>query len=402
MTAKAMLKSIDFGQLLRAAEGLTQWRAMGLSFLTWLAGGMVMALGQMLAGALGSVLVGLVFALLAGVVFAAGMSAVGILLQDRAKGLEPRHYIDALAAGLACVPKLLGFALLVVAALLVLYIAAAIVYFVCKLPLFGPLLFFVVQPVLVVTAAVLFIALYWVAAPLLAPAIWDGRSLRSAVSLVVAVARTRIVQVVVMLLVLYFMLGAIALILFSGFAPGFSSMTGLAAGIIGSDMLTSLGGMEGAIGGVGAAAYSSGHAVAGALSTVIMFAVVMTLLAQVMVMGMNLIYLMVSEGLDEEASEASLHAGIAKARERARQVQELARQKAREAAERVRQQRAARSAGPPPLLPYDASAAPPPAAPAATEAAIDAAAGARPDCPICSQLVEPGDRFCSHCGHKLQ
>ncbi|GAB2485457.1 hypothetical protein GCM10027082_40570 [Comamonas humi] len=401
MTAKAILKSIDFSQLLRAAEGLTQWRAMGLSFVTWMASGLVMALGQMLAGALGSVFVGLVFALLAGVVFAAGISAVGILLQDRAKGLEPRGVGEAFSAGLRCVPKFILFALLLVAVMLVLYLVAAIVYFVCKLPIVGPILFFFAHPVLVVAASVLFIALYWVAAPLLAPAIWDGRSLRSAVALVVAIARSRIVPVVVMLLALYFVLGVIALILLSGFVPGFSSMTGLAAGIIGPSMLAPLGGGMGA-------AYSSGHVVAGSLSTVIMFAVIMTLLAQVMFMGTNLIYLMVSDGLDEEASEASLQAGIALAREKARQAQELAQQKAREAAERLRQQRpgaaeagtAAAAAATGEATPPAPESAPPVSAPPVVEP--PAAPAAQPHCPACTQVVGPDDQFCGHCGHKLR
>ena len=385
MTAKAMLKSIDFNQLLRAAEGLTQWRAMGLSFLTWIAGGLVMALGQMLANALGSVFLGFVFALLSAVVIAGGISAVGILLQDRAKDLEPRGFADALRAGLRCLPRFIGFALLLLAAMLVLYIAAAIVYFICKIPFLGPVLFFLAHPVLVVVASVFFIALYWVAAPLLAPAIWDGRSLRSAVSLVVAIARSRIVPVVLMLLVLYFVVAVISLIVFSGFVPGFSSMTGLAASIIGSGMLASLGGALGA-------ASSSGYAVAGALSTVIMFAVVMTLLAQVMLMGVNLIYLMVTDDLDEEASEASLQAGIVKAREKARQAQELAQQKAREMAERLRQQRANIAAA-------SSSATPQAPTPVAEPPALSPAPLT---CPACLEPVEPDDRFCGHCGYKLK
>jgi hypothetical protein len=90
-----MLKSIDFGQLMRAAEGLTQWRVLGLSFLTWLAGGLVMVGGQMLATRAGSMLLALLFLVIASVVFSAGMSAVGILLQDKAKDVEQRSVAAA-------------------------------------------------------------------------------------------------------------------------------------------------------------------------------------------------------------------------------------------------------------------------------------------------------------------
>ena len=101
---KSMLKSIDFGQLMRAAEGLTQWRVLGLSFLTWLAGGLVMVGGQMLATRAGSMLLALLFLVIASVVFSAGMSAVGILLQDKAKDVEQRSVAAAIRAGLLCVP----------------------------------------------------------------------------------------------------------------------------------------------------------------------------------------------------------------------------------------------------------------------------------------------------------
>ena len=325
-STKSMLKSIDFGQLMRAAEGLTQWRVLGLSFLTWLAGGLVLMGGQMLATRMGSVFLAFLFFVAALIVFWAGTSAVGILLQDRAKDVEERSMADALKAGLLCVPKFILFGLLVLALVVALCLVGALVYFICKIPFIGPILLFFAHPAMVIIASVFFIALYWVAAPLLAPAIWDGRSLRSAVSLVVSVVRTRLVPLVLMLLALYVVVGIIALELFTGFMPGFAYMTALASGIIGPTMLGGFGG-----GAFGPMAFN-GHLVAGTLSTVILFAVLMALTMQVMIMGMNIIYLMVTDGLDEKATEESLQAGIALAREKARQAQDMA----REAADKVR------------------------------------------------------------------
>ncbi|MEN5178241.1 zinc ribbon domain-containing protein [Comamonas testosteroni] len=325
-STKSMLKSIDFGQLMRAAEGLTQWRVLGLSFLTWLAGGLVLMGGQMLATRMGSVFLAFLFFVAALIVFWAGTSAVGILLQDKAKDVEERSIADALRAGLLCVPKFILFGLLVLALVLALCLVGALVYFICKIPFIGPILLFFAHPAMVIIASVFFIALYWVAAPLLAPAIWDGRSLKGAVSLVVSVVRTRLVPLVLMLLALYVVVGIIALVLFSGFVPGFAYMTALASGIIGPTMLGGFGG-----GAFGPMAFN-GHLVAGTLSTVILFAVLMALTMQVMIMGMNIIYLMVTDGLDEKATEESLQAGIALAREKARQAQDMA----REAADKVR------------------------------------------------------------------
>jgi len=327
---QSMLKSIDFGQLMRAAEGLTQWRVLGLSFLTWLAGGLVMVGGQMLATRAGSMLLALLFLVIASVVFSAGMSAVGILLQDKAKDVEQRSVAAAIRAGLLCVPRFILFGLLVLAVVLGLCLVAAIVYFICKIPFIGPILLFFAHPVMVIAASVFFIALYWVAAPLLAPAIWDGRSLRRAVSLVVAVVRTRLVPLVLMLLALYIVITVITLVVFTGFIPGFAYMTAIASGVIGPSMMASMGGM-GNSAAFGAMA-SSGHMLAGTLSTVILFAVLMALTMQVMIMGVNIIYLMVTDGLDEQGTEESLQAGIDLAREKARQAQGMA----REAADKVR------------------------------------------------------------------
>ncbi len=325
-STKSVLKSIDFGQLMRAAEGLTQWRVLGLSFLTWLAGGLVLTGGQMLATRMGSVFLAFLFFIAALIVFWAGTSAVGILLQDKAKDVEERSIADALRAGLLCVPKFILFGLLVLALVLALCLVGALVYFICKIPFIGPILLFFAHPAMVIIASVFFIALYWVAAPLLAPAIWDGRSLKGAVSLVVSVVRTRLVPLVLMLLALYVVVGIIALVLFTGFIPGFAYMTALASGIIGPTMLGGFGGSA-----FGPMAFN-GHLVAGTLSTVILFAVLMALTMQVMIMGMNIIYLMVTDGLDEKATEESLQAGIALAREKARQAQDMA----REAADKVR------------------------------------------------------------------
>ena len=385
-STKSMLKSIDFGQLMRAAEGLTQWRVLGLSFLTWLAGGLVMAGGQMLATRMSSIFLALLFLIVSMVVFSTGMSAVGILLQDKAKDVEQRSIMDALKAGLLCVPKFILFGLLVVALMLALCIVAGIVYFICKIPFIGPILLFFAHPAMVIVASVFFVALYWVAAPLLAPAIWDGRSLKGAVSLVVSVVRARLVPLVLMLLALYFVVGVITLVVFSGFVPGFAYMTGLASAIIGPSMLASMGGM-GAMGYMG-----SGHMVAGTLSTVILFAVLMALTMQVMLMGMNIIYLMVTDGLDEKATEESLQAGIAMAREKARQAQEKAQDMAREAADKVRH--ATHTDGHAPAAPAVGTAAPAgnvPANPAAANPApVDIFAPAvAPAAPVAAPVSAP-------------
>ncbi|MEG1200950.1 MAG: zinc ribbon domain-containing protein, partial [Comamonas sp.] len=328
MLKQVEFKSIDFGQLLRATEGLTQLRSMGLMFLTLLVSGLLFGLGVRL-GMVGILVLGLVSA----VVSVAGTAAVGIMLLDKAKNQEPRPLKDAFIAGLSCVPKIILYLLLLVALFVALSVVAAILYYICKIPFIGPVLLFFVHPALVLLAASIFIVLFWLVAPILMPALWDGRSLKAGIGLVLAVARERLIQVVVMVLILYMLLGVVYLVVTSGFVPGFMMMSGLAGGITGGGGMM-MGSMGGGFGGMGSSmgGASGGAVIALAASSLVIISVVMALLMQVMFMGYNLIYLMATEGLDEHATEESLQAGIALAREKARQAQE----KAREAAEKVR------------------------------------------------------------------
>lgn len=313
MIKQAEFKSIDFGQLLRATEGLTQWRSMGLMFLTLLVSGLLFGLGVRL-GIFGILVLGL----LSAVVSAAGTAAVGIMLLDKAKNQEPRSLQDAFMAGLACVPKIILYFLAVMALFVVLFIVAGIFYYICKIPFIGPVLLFFVHPALVLLTAAIFIVLVWLVAPILMPALWDGRGLKAGFGLVLEVARARLIQVVVMVLILYLLLGVVYLVIASGFLPGFMMMSGLASFIMGGSGM-----MMGALGSPTLGS-SMGSVLALSLSSLVVISIMMALLLQVMFMGYNLIYLMATDGLDENGAEESLKAGIAAAREKARQAQERA------------------------------------------------------------------------------
>ncbi len=51
MPPSESLRQVNFGQLLRASEGLTQWRPMALGFLTWVVAGLLLVAGGFLGGA---------------------------------------------------------------------------------------------------------------------------------------------------------------------------------------------------------------------------------------------------------------------------------------------------------------------------------------------------------------
>ncbi len=374
---------IEYSQLLRAAEGLTQWRPMVLGFMTLVAAGLMMIAGQFLALRLGGgagAIVSAFVALLVVVMVAAGFSGSGVMLMDRAKAIEPRSMMDALLFGLTCLPKFIGFALALLVLALGLTLVASLVYFVCKLPGIGPLLLFVMHPVLIVLTGVIFTAISWVGVPLFTPAVWDGRSFKESVLVVYAVARGRLFQVVALLLGLYVVTSVIALLLMAALFPGYGFMTGLAVAIVGPGMLG--GGMSSIMGvftGMGGGD-GGGHLYAGMLATGLIFGVALTLMFQVLIMGINLVYLSATADLDICASQGMLDAHLAQAKQKARDAQEHARM----AAERARQ----------------ATKQVPAASVGIAVAAY--AAESTADCPKCHEAIQDADVFCGNCGHKLK
>lgn len=378
MQASPSDPKLDLAQLMRAAEGLTQWRPMALGFASFALAGVIssaaMLAARSMSGAMGAMLM-LLGLIVAGIVLAAGYSGVGVLLMDRAKRLPPRMLTDALIYGLMTLPRFVGFGLLLLVVFLALTLTATIVYFVCKIPVLGPLLLFVAHPVLVVAAAVLILSVTWVGFPMFAPAVWDGRGFKEAVSVVVAVARHRLLQVVLALLGASVVTGIVGMLVLGALMPGFGFMGALAGGILGASMMGNGMGLMGLAMGVMGGDLGGGFA-ALALASVLIFGVAFTLMMQVMIMGANLAYLSVTEGLDLNAAQAAIEAGLASTRQKATELQE----RAQRAAERARQ----------------SSAAAP-----SQQAVSSPEASAASVCPQCGTPATTEDAFCGHCGHRL-
>ncbi len=145
MTRNGIAQDLHFAQVLRAAEGLTQLRPLMASLATFIVSAIVMALGgslAMKAGFNGAKFVLGVTAIVNFVVLSVGLSAVGVLLMDRAKTIEPRSVLDAFIYGLISLPKFVGFALILAALALAVGAIGGVVYFVCKVPGVGPVILF--------------------------------------------------------------------------------------------------------------------------------------------------------------------------------------------------------------------------------------------------------------------
>ena len=322
-----------------------------------------------------------------------GVNAAGILLMDQARGLPSRNTNDALLYGLMCIPKAIVLAIAIVLAAIGLYIVIAALLFVCKIPWLGPILFAVVFPLSVVVAGLTGVALFFAFA-LSICAVWDGASVASAIGKAASILRSRLVETVALSLVNFFVVSFVGTfvggVLFMGFLPA-GTMSGaiLHVGGVG-------GGVASVLMGAGSEA-GGGYIIAGIVGSGILWALATTLIMQVSLLGLNLIYLRVSEGLDSAATEQAIKARLDEARSKAADMA----QKAKEAGERARaqaqqvvaQQRSAAQAQP--------AAAPAPAASSSAPVAAMPPASPASTCPKCAAPITVGDLFCGNCGHRF-
>lgn len=375
MIVEAQLKSMDLAMFARASEGLSHGRGIVVSFSALVLGGGVAFLGlYAVAGSsgIGATLVLAICTLLSLLIAGTGISATGVMLLDRARSLPARSISDALVFGLICFLKSLVIGLAVLAAATILSLWASILYFICKIPGVGPILLFFVHPVLVIIAG-LFAFLVAIFAALAAPALWDGDSITQAMAKTVAILKERAVPSVLYLLAMA-LVTAIILSVFAGVVlPGYASMTGLAAQVLG----------EKSAGNISLFAdlplalvfLASGHMTALVLSSAVLAMLCVAAALQVQLMGFNLVYLGVSAGVDYAGAESMFKQQLHQAKARA----DEAKQRAMAAAERARQ-----------------------AAQQARASAPTPASGTESGCPHCQAAVAPDDAFCENCGHKLK
>ena len=126
----------------------------------------------------------------------------GLLHMDHARGISPRSTVDALVYGLMCIPKLIALGILLFLVELAVFLVIAILLFICKIPFLGPVLFAVVFPVSVVVAGITVLGLF-LCMLLSLPAIWQGASIMRALSQTLAIARSRIVEAILLLAVVW-------------------------------------------------------------------------------------------------------------------------------------------------------------------------------------------------------
>ena len=409
------LTSSAFSSVFQAIGGLRNRRAL-VALLSCLVAGVVVAMLLGLLGGFGRVLAALVWIVAVGT----GVNAAGVILMDQARGVAPRRLSDALVYGLMCIPKLilLGLCLLLVA--ITVFIVIALVLLICKIPYLGPLVFVVAFPVSVLVAGLTFFGLL-VGSVLALPAIWEGLTVTRAIAQALAIARTRGVEALLLLVMLWLLCLFVGFIVFGVLGSGLMPTVGLSAAILGAGA-AGVESLAGVINGYG----GGGYVIAGAIGLGVLWALATTLLGQVWLLGLAIVYLRVTEGLDPGATEAALLRGLEDAKRRTAELGEMARAKAAAAAAAARERDARESrpapvADPAPSMTPTMAAAPTPAAPmpaAPMPAPPMAAAPPAPlaptvgptlapratamSCPSCGAACTTDDVFCGVCGQRLK
>jgi hypothetical protein len=228
-------------------------------------------------------------------------------------------------------------------------------------------------------------SLFVVIIPLTLPALWEGRSVTETLSVIMTAIKERLIMVVLSFLLLYAICAVVGGVIAAVILGGISSTGLLAMQVIGFEafsfdissllgsLLASVTGGSGYMGGrSGYASGGSGYMGALSIDVALMLAVVVALLSQVWMMGINLVYLSAVDGLDTAGAQQAIREGIEKARQKAEEMK----RHAQDAAAHARQ---------------------------AAEGARSASAA--PDvlhCLSCNGVVRVGAVFCGHCGHNLR
>ena len=396
---------VQYGDLLRAVEGLRNWRAVVLSIVYLGVALLIAYLGFKLAFNTNSPDFFLkLFGGLAAVVAFLGLSAVGLTLIDQAQGLPPRPMLLAVWDSFAAAARMLAVALIGLVVVLIFYVLMALILFVCKLPGLGAALYGVAFPVLVIVGGLLLFSISAILT-MAGPAVWNGASIRGAVAMLWQIATKRTVELIISLVLLALLSGLVGWILFAILGSGLFSVAGFSAAILDFSVSKDVFNLMNLLSGdsaYGGRSYNNfgnanlsdlaNYMKAAAFGGSVLLVLVISALNAMVLLGLNLIYLKLSADLDPGETERLIGQRLAEARAKAQAIKEESQRRLEEARELRRQQQEAAAQA---QANAQAAAQTPatPVAPVATPAASL--------CPQCQAPIVPGDLFCGECGNKL-
>lgn len=307
--------------LLRATEAMTNWRALVVSGL---AGFAVLLSGYLTKNlVIQSGLLGFIGALFTIIIAFTGYSAIGILLMRRTQQ-QTISVADAIIQAVFTVPKLLGVALMMLIGVVGVGLLVLLILFVCKIPGLGSLLYAVVSPIVTVLLGVMIAGLLYVVFPLAAPAIWEGNSIWETTVKLLAIIRSRLMQVMINLIILSILVVILTTMTYLILSSGYS-MTSILSSVVGINSLdhlstlavsTAMFGLGGGLG--GGDAY--GGAIVFAICVLFVIGAVIPLLTYIN--GTCLVYLQAIDGLHIGEVETQLREKMEDGKRRIKEAQE--------------------------------------------------------------------------------
>lgn len=365
---KASIISEGQFSILRVGEALTCWQAVLILTITAFVGMLFLSLGAVLADV--AEIFMLLTTLLAAIIFMAGFNGAGICLNDLTNHKPSRGLVGYLIAGLIYVPKWLGAVLFLVLASFVAFVAVALIFLICKLPGIGPLLLVAGVPVSILIVFMTLLGAY-VAASIIAPAIWDGEKLLHAISITWQIVKRYPFAALGKIL-----LGLVLCAIFSAIVIGLTIVSslliaGIGGSIIGDNIVANIANIFYMLGmhGFRLEGYLAGAIIGFSLT----YGAIAALLTLPPLMVGILTWQEFSKKIDLEAIRAQTSAALEQAQNKFEEIKEKAVTQAKQAAT-------------PPTQTTDSN----------TNSQQNSK-----HCPQCNGIVYDGDRFCEHCGHKL-
>jgi hypothetical protein len=311
----------EAGSMVAAVDAVTDFQALRVELAAAGAGVIALALFAAIAaksGSFGAFALGYLLFL---VCLGTGFNAAGVVLMDGSAGAVPRPFVDALLAGVLAWLKSIVVFLLAGLGVLAVLAAVAVVLWICKIPVIGPILFFFAFPLSALCIGLTFLALGFVLAPVALPALWSGQGVMTAFARVVIAVRKRLLAVLVRGLVLALLLIVSSMLVWFALIGGLFATGAMSVGILRTALDPSA-----LMGVMGGGMRESGHALAGILGAILLLVAVASALSQILKKGWCLIYMQVVRDLDVGRVEAEMQQRLAQVRQHAAAVRDRVQQ----------------------------------------------------------------------------
>jgi hypothetical protein len=409
MTTNDKPATVSYG-LLRAAEAVTNWRALAMCGLACVS---TLIMGMLTVSMMRhSFFLGFLLGLVTIVVMLIGYSSVGITLMRQAQG-QSVGFVEAILQAVFTAHRFLAVGILLFLCYLVVILGALVIFLFCKIPGIGPLLYAFAFPLVALIIGITFTGLGYVGYPLAAPSIWEGNDTFQTMARLMQIGRQRLMSVIVNMFILMILVGFLSLIVFGILGYGsllsttlstvvgvnpMGSLMSLFSGMVGP-LLGGFGGFGGGGGGFGGGGFGGGememasngmaYMSAFGFGVGLLVTIGMVIPFLTFINGTCLIYLQTVNGMDFTASEEKLRERMEEAKRRAAEARDRT-------AERMREAKASAQAM---KTSAPASASAPVAAAAPVVPAAPPAAAQR-TCVNCHAPLAADDVFCGECGAK--